>query len=110
MWRAWVAGVPLGKTVTTFARLEDASGNSQEVQNFNFASTTYGGFSSAFNLPPDAGAWTQTQVDGLGAGLRSINTNTGNPNVSALAVELFTCGTDPPAVAADRRRLLGGVV
>lgn len=91
------------KTVETHVVIRDTSANELEIQNGNLGSAAWRTFDigGAFPLAPLAGgtAWTQTLLDNIGAGVRSVDTNGANDHWTAIFIEAF--GIDEDAETED---------
>jgi hypothetical protein len=83
--------------------------NTREVLLDNFSWTAFqNGLTAGFNRHPD-GAFTDSNLQTTGIGVRSPNTNGANDEHTAYMAEWFGVGLDPaPAATGDRRRLLAG--
>ncbi len=98
------------KTFTSWLQIHDGA-NSQELQNANIGTTTYTRPQSAvFATNPNSGVWTQPGVNGLKAGVRTVNTNDDSAYFTALGVEVISVGDDPPSVGQPMMRRWGGSI
>ena len=94
------------KTVTTQGRIHD--GSSARERSFpNLNSDNFQAVEVRHDLAPDAGSWTQGEVDSLKAGVSSDNGNGANDQWAAMIFEMCAVSTDPPATG--RRRAMGFV-
>ncbi len=94
------------KTVATWLRLLDAS-NTSEWQNPNIALTTWVRLIAVFERDPSGNEWADlSDLNAIETGIRSISTNGAEDRCSALIIQAYEIGDDPPATGADRRRLL----
>lgn len=102
MWRGACAAFVGSKTADTYARIHDGT-NAAEKQNNNITSTDWTGRIHAFPTAPDGGAWTQTDIDNLKCGVRTVGTNDDNDFWAAMAPEFFSIDSDPPgAISANK--------
>ena len=84
------------KTINSYMRIGDGT-YSAEVQNANIASAIFILRAAAFAVAPDTGAWDQTDIGNLRAGVRTVNTNNDTSHWTALGVQVWTIDSDPPA-------------
>jgi hypothetical protein len=87
------------KVTDTWTRLHDGTA-AAEQQNANLDDTIFRGRHFVWPTAPDGGAWTQTDLNNLKAGVRCVDTNTANNRWAALIVEAFAVDSDPPVAAA----------
>ena len=85
------------KTVETHTRLEHG-GNNIEVENLNLNTAVFFIYATAFASKPGGGSWTQAALDGLEAGIRSVNTNGANDGWTAIGAEVLSIDSDPPGL------------
>lgn len=87
----------------TVVDIEENDGtNSQGVQQVQLTDTTWRRRDAGFASAPDAAAWTPTNFNSAGFGLRSYNTNDGHDRHSCIYVELFDIDNDPPPATTAR--------
>jgi len=92
-----------------FFRIADGTSTLDDAGTVGDTGGAYWSKSAVFPTAPDTGAWTQTDVNALQAGLNN-NTATNNLTATAVSVELFSVDDDPepapPAAGAPARMMI----
>lgn len=95
------------KTVDVDIIIEDTAGNIRSRSQENFGTDVWRQRKgTGFSRGPGIDGWTELKLHDTGVGVRSPDTNGANDQHTAIMVEWFGIGSDPPPAASGRRRLL----